>query len=111
MREIMAIFETEEREDNVPVSLYHATFEHHLPRIMNHGLGGAKSQRNFDISRSGVIYLSDDPDIAIEYASIPDDGRSGGARNRCILSLTDRGSAEMKMMKPNMAATRMNIMV
>jgi hypothetical protein len=36
---------------------------------MKHGLGGAKSQRNFDISGSGVTYLSDDPNIAIEYAS------------------------------------------
>jgi hypothetical protein len=73
MHEIMAIFETDEREDDLPASLCHTTFEHHLPSIMKHGLGGAKSQRNF--------------------------------------SLTDRGSTEMKLMRTNMAATRMNIMV
>lgn len=50
----------------IPYPLYHATFEHHLPSIMQHGLG-AMGKRNFEISRHGVVYLSDDPDAAEAY--------------------------------------------
>lgn len=47
--------------------LYHATFAQRVPRIMQHGLGYQPPTRNFDISQS-VVYLTDHPDAAEEYA-------------------------------------------
>ena len=47
--------------------LYHATYRRHLRGIMQHGLGAA-SVANFTISKSGVVYLTNDPDVAENYA-------------------------------------------
>jgi RNA:NAD 2'-phosphotransferase (TPT1/KptA family) len=48
--------------------LYHATFRRFLPAIMQHGLGATPERRNFDISRSGAVYLTNHPDAARSYA-------------------------------------------
>lgn len=57
----------ESRRRKIPATLFHATYAHHLSSILEHGLGATQS-KNFEVSRSGVVYLSDDPDSAQDYA-------------------------------------------
>lgn len=54
--------------DCVGPCLYHATFGRFLPAIMKHGLGATPERKNFDISRSGAVYLTNHPDAAWSYA-------------------------------------------
>ncbi len=44
-----------------------STTENNLPSIRKHGLGGKTSKRNYEISRSGIVYLTDNPDAAETY--------------------------------------------
>jgi hypothetical protein len=56
-----------EARSRVPRTLYHAMPADRLPSIMDHGLGGVQ-MKNFEVSRSNVVYLTDDPDAAESYA-------------------------------------------
>jgi len=51
----------------VPLKLYHATYEHLLPSIKLHGLGGDRDTQ-WEDSVQGIVYLAIDPNIAESYA-------------------------------------------
>lgn len=44
--------------------LYHATFKPLLKKIQQEGLGGKSSKKLWDDSKSGLVYLATDPEIA-----------------------------------------------
>ena len=54
--------------------LYHATYQKHLPSILQWGLGGAPKmpKRNYEDSRRGVVYLATSADVAVSYAETSD---------------------------------------
>lgn len=58
------------------MKLYHATYLPRLKSILKFGLG-AKSKKNWEDSKKGVVYLADDPDVAESYAEaaefVPED--------------------------------------
>lgn len=51
------------------MKLYHATYKPRLRSIFQFGLG-AKSKKNWEDSKKGVVYLADDPDEAESYAEV-----------------------------------------
>ena len=63
--------------NNVPLTLYHATYSPLLKSINQHGLGGDKAQPNWEDSKPGVVYLALDKNVAKSYAEasdvVPDD--------------------------------------
>ena len=63
--------------DNVPPTLYHATYRPLLKSIEQHGLGGDKAQSKWEDSKPGVVYLALDKNVAESYAEtsdvVPDD--------------------------------------
>ncbi len=60
-------------QKDIPQTLYHATYQPYLDSINKHGLGGVPSKPNWTDSKSGVIYLSDDPNVAESYAESSED--------------------------------------
>lgn len=70
MRTLMTICEAPALHEGraLPNPLYHATPSDRVASIMQHGLGGVQ-MKNFEVSRSNVVYLSDDPDAAESYAA------------------------------------------
>ncbi len=52
--------------------LYHSTFRTNLASIKKYGLG-AKQLKNWDISESGVVCFSDNPDVAYSYCETAED--------------------------------------
>jgi len=52
---------------NVPDVLYHATYKPLLENIINEGLGNSLN-KNWEDSKTGVVYLSNDPNVAESYA-------------------------------------------
>ena len=55
----------------IPSVLYHATYKPRLKSIKLKGLG-AGGKRNWEDSKSGVIYLALDPNVAESYAESSD---------------------------------------
>jgi len=53
--------------NNVPKTLYHATYKPLLNKIKTLGLGNTK-RTNWQDSKAGVVYLSEDPYVAESYA-------------------------------------------
>lgn len=53
---------------NLPDYLYHATYKPFLNSILSKGLGNTKRKMWSDSKGKGVVYLADDPDVAISYA-------------------------------------------
>jgi hypothetical protein len=60
------------QETTIPGILYHATYRPLLKSIRKNGLGGSGAKRNYEDSRSGVVYLATTPDIAESYAETSD---------------------------------------
>lgn len=54
---------------DIPKYLYHATYKPFLKSIKEKGLGAGKTKMWSD-SKSGVVYLADDADVAYSYAEI-----------------------------------------
>lgn len=54
---------------DTPKYLYHATYKPFLKSIKEKGLGAGKTKMWSD-SKSGVVYLADDADVAYSYAEI-----------------------------------------
>ena len=56
------------------MDLYQATYQKHIPPILQWGLGGASKmpKRNYEDSRSGVVYLGSSADVAVTYAETSD---------------------------------------
>lgn len=52
--------------------LYHSIFRANLPSIKKEGLG-ARQRKNWDISKNGVTYFSDNPDVAFSYCEAADE--------------------------------------
>ena len=54
--------------------LFHATYQRHLPSIMQWGLGAAPKMpnKNYDDSREGVVYLATSAQVAESYAESSD---------------------------------------
>lgn len=50
--------------------LYHATYKPLLDKIKKYGLDSKKAEKSWDDSKSGVIYLAKDRDVAASYAEI-----------------------------------------
>jgi hypothetical protein len=63
--------------NNIPPTLYHATYRPLLKSIKQHGLGGDKAQSKWEDSKPGVVYLALDKNVAESYAEtsdvVPDD--------------------------------------
>lgn len=55
------------RLGKIPTYLYHATFTSLLESIMATGLGSTVPFKNWNDSRDGVVYLADDPEVAVSY--------------------------------------------
>ena len=51
----------------MPTKLYHATYLHFLDSIKENGLGATKNKM-WEDSKTGVVYLADDPWVAESYA-------------------------------------------
>lgn len=58
--------------NSIPEILYHATYRPLLMSIKKHGLGGTKVKANWEDSKSGVVYLALDKDVAESYAENSD---------------------------------------
>lgn len=58
--------------DNIPATLYHATYRPLLKSIKKYGLGGDKAQAKWEDSVPGVVYLALDPNVAESYAETSD---------------------------------------
>lgn len=60
-----------------PARLYHSTYRPLVNSIMKNGLGGKGSKKQWDDSKSGVVYLAADKNVAESYAesaeNVPDD--------------------------------------
>ena len=56
----------------VPKFLYHATYRPLLPMIKARGLGHSETRKNYEDSVAGIVYLSDDPNVAESYAETSD---------------------------------------
>ena len=56
-----------EEVKNIPEKLYHATYKPFLKSIQQKGLGNTRSKMWSD-SKTGVVYLADDPWVAESYA-------------------------------------------
>jgi len=54
--------------DNVPATLYHATYRPLLKSIKKYGLGGDRAQAKWEDSVPGVVYLALDKNVAESYA-------------------------------------------
>ena len=52
----------------LPPLFYHATYKALLPSIKKKGLDTRKAALSWEFSKPGVIYLSDDLDVAASYA-------------------------------------------
>lgn len=50
------------------MKMYHATYASYLSSILEGGLGAVTPHKNWDQSEDGVVYLSSDPDCAIDMA-------------------------------------------
>ena len=61
----------EDLNQGIPSVLYHATYKPRLKSIKLKGLG-AGGKRNWEDSKSGVIYLALDPNVAESYAESSD---------------------------------------
>jgi len=61
-----------EGSNNVPSTLYHATYRPFLKSIKQHGLGGDNAQSKWEDSKPGVVYLALDPNVAESYAESSD---------------------------------------
>lgn len=64
-------------EDPLPskiMYLYHATYRPYVRQIFEQGLGGARKSipRNYEDSKSGVVYLASSPEVALSYAETSD---------------------------------------
>ena len=59
---------SEALKQNVPDMLYHATYKALLPLIKKGGLDTRKSALAWEDSKPGIVYLSNDPDVAESYA-------------------------------------------
>jgi len=65
------IFELNQNNEvfNFPKYLYHATYKPLLKSITKYGLGNeVYARKNWDESKSGVVYLAKDKDVAESYA-------------------------------------------
>ncbi len=54
--------------ESVPDMLYHATYKALLPAIKKIGLDTRKAGLAWEDSRPGIVYLSNNPDVAESYA-------------------------------------------
>ena len=59
------------------MKLYHATYRQYLESIFSNGLNGDYGIKNWEDSKSRVIYLATEPELAIAFAesseSVPDE--------------------------------------
>lgn len=58
--------------ENIPATLYHATYRPLLKSIKTNGLGGDKAQAKWEDSKPGVVYLAFDKNVAESYAETSD---------------------------------------
>jgi len=56
------------RENAMPDMFYHATFNASLPSIKRKGLDTRGVDLAWEDSQAGIVYLSDDPEVAASYA-------------------------------------------
>ena len=66
-------YDESDEETDIPETLYHATYGALLDSIKEHGLGGKSSGYEWEDSKSGVVYLATDEDVAISYAETNED--------------------------------------
>lgn len=52
----------------IPNILYHATFKPLLKKIKREGVGGKSLKKIWSDSKSGVVYLAKEPEVAFSYA-------------------------------------------
>lgn len=53
--------------------LYHATYKEYIDSIKQNGLGMVVPKKNWNDSKDGVVYLANDPYIALSYAEISEE--------------------------------------
>lgn len=66
-------YDESDEETDIPETLYHATYGALLDSIKEHGLGGKSSGYEWEDSKSGVVYLATDEDVAVSYAETNED--------------------------------------
>ena len=66
-------YDESDEENDIPETLYHATYGALLDSIREHGLGGKSSGYEWEDSKSGVVYLATDEDVAVSYAETNED--------------------------------------
>lgn len=83
----------------IPQVLYHATYKPLIKSITKHGLGGKGSdKKKWPDSKSGVVYLAIDPDVAESYAESSDEVNEDWLDEIVILKIRTANLDQSKFM-------------